>query len=360
MNEGSNGARSNTRAKVILAAVVTALCLGAGEAVLRMTSDPAEGYGDILEQREQARQHSLYQAHADPEILYELRSSYGNLTNSAGTIGTEEVTLEKPAGTSRVVVLGDSISAGVGIRTSGGVPWVDDLRRLLRESAGLEQNIEVLNFGTDGYSTRQEARLLEVKAGAYDPDLLIVQFCPNDPAQSYTPAAWFVDYSPPASYLLNRLLHVLGLRPTTSEIDPSHTRYAPPREVMWSRSYADSSEQWAGVLDAFARIESYADRKWIPVVLVMFPLLLDEGFDFDGLMGRVQTRVREAGERHGFLVVDLADTFFDEKVVDLREMPGDFYHVDAAAHHQAAEAVQRLILDRGLLFAGPAGAQPGP
>ena len=34
--------------------------------------------------------------------------------------------------------------------------------------------VQVLNFSADGYSTQQEARLLELVAGPFDPDLLII------------------------------------------------------------------------------------------------------------------------------------------------------------------------------------------
>ena len=45
------------------------------------------------------------------------------------------------------------------------------------------------SFGTDNYTTLQEARLLETKAYRFDPDMIILRYCFNDTGNSYTPSA---------------------------------------------------------------------------------------------------------------------------------------------------------------------------
>jgi len=40
---------------------------------------------------------------------------------------------------------------------------------------------EIINFGTPSHNTMQEARLLEIKAIAYKPDLIIIGYTSGDP-----------------------------------------------------------------------------------------------------------------------------------------------------------------------------------
>ncbi len=104
-------------------------------------------------------------------------SHRGFQTNSMG-LRDREYSISKPAKTFRILVLGDSITAGNGI---------SNLHKIY--SKVLEQNlqkhysnkkIEVLNFGVGGYHTLQEIELLRVKGLQYQPDLIVIGFCLND------------------------------------------------------------------------------------------------------------------------------------------------------------------------------------
>ncbi|MBM3976459.1 MAG: hypothetical protein FJ299_05660 [Planctomycetes bacterium] len=78
---------------------------------------------------------------------------------------------EKPAGVRRVVLLGDSVTYGTGVDLKDSLP--KQLERELREvCAG--QTVEVLNFGVYAYNTRQEVALLEHRALAFAPDVVLL------------------------------------------------------------------------------------------------------------------------------------------------------------------------------------------
>jgi hypothetical protein len=99
--------------------------------------------------------------------------------NSAGFRGPE-FAKEKPPGTIRIAVLGDSYTEAIQ------VPYEDTFAsvaaRRLTECPMLKgRRIEALNFGVDGYGTAQELVTLREKVWAYHPDIVVLAiFLGND------------------------------------------------------------------------------------------------------------------------------------------------------------------------------------
>jgi len=76
-----------------------------------------------------------------------------------------ERTFEKPAGTTRVVAIGDSYTFGVA---------VDDGERFTDLLQDREHHLEVVNLGVAGYGTDQQLRVLELEAARYQPDIVLL------------------------------------------------------------------------------------------------------------------------------------------------------------------------------------------
>lgn len=133
-----------------------------------------------------------YRLSSSPILLYEYRpdqradapsfdvSHRGFATNSAG-FRDRERSLEKPTGTTRIVALGDSTTAGNGVARQEDV-YAAVLERALGGGGSRVDGsrIEVLNLGVGGYHTLQEAEMLRLKGLAYRPDIVTVGFCLND------------------------------------------------------------------------------------------------------------------------------------------------------------------------------------
>lgn len=83
---------------------------------------------------------------------------------------------EKPAGVSRVAVLGDSFVWGASIPYE--TAWGHKLARRIQAA---HQDIEVMNWGYPGWSTADQFNFLSTKGIQYAPDLLLVGFVRNDP-----------------------------------------------------------------------------------------------------------------------------------------------------------------------------------
>lgn len=76
---------------------------------------------------------------------------------------------DKPPGTFRIVVLGDSYMEAYHVDLEQSLP-----RLLERELTG--RNVEVINLGTGGYGTAQELLYLEEEGLRYEPDLILLAF----------------------------------------------------------------------------------------------------------------------------------------------------------------------------------------
>ena len=87
--------------------------------------------------------------------------------------------IKKPAGTYRILVLGDSITMGLSVERTEDV-FTAVLERELR---GKGHAADVLNFGVSGYNTQQEVEILADKGLTFKPDLVILAYCLNDTLQ---------------------------------------------------------------------------------------------------------------------------------------------------------------------------------
>ena len=96
-------------------------------------------------------------------------------TNSHGLRDTREFPYQKPAGTLRVLALGDSHTQGSEVRQEATYAAV--LERALNASGF---KAEVLNAGVSGFSTAEALAYLEAEGHRYQPDVVVLGFFAND------------------------------------------------------------------------------------------------------------------------------------------------------------------------------------
>jgi lysophospholipase L1-like esterase len=109
-----------------------------------------------------------------PREIYELRPDRADHNGFGQRDRTYSRT--KAPGTFRVAGVGDSYTYGMG--TPRERVFLKEAERVLGRRTS--QPVEVINFGVPGYNTAQEANLLEDRIPAWDPDLVVLQFCRND------------------------------------------------------------------------------------------------------------------------------------------------------------------------------------
>ena len=325
--------------------------VGALEVGARHWADPTGGNADIVALTEDARTASVLMKSADPELLYVTRPGYTKngvrISEAHGILRPDDVDVPKPHGTVRIAVIGDSIAAGHPLRTGPTPPFAFQLEAQLNASAG-RPYAQVLLFAADGYSTVQEARLLETEIAPFSPDLVVVAYCVNDPSNSYTPTVWFLDDPAPRSYLLDLVRRRLGLTP--SALSPAHPRYT-HGAIDWDELYRPDGPGWAGVERGLTRIEAFARTHRVPVLFVMFPLLLtgQEPPEENGRAERMHSQVREAALRHMFHFLDLRQAYAGHTAAELRFLPEDPIHPGALGHTLAANAIHATLVAESLL-----------
>ncbi|WP_443147855.1 SGNH/GDSL hydrolase family protein [Nitrospira sp.] len=99
--------------------------------------------------------------------------------NSMG-LRDREHTLEKPLGTFRIALLGDSYTEAMQVPTEQ--IYAARLEHELSDCPSLAgRQVEAINFGVSGFSTAQELLVLRHNASLYDPDLvLLALYTEND------------------------------------------------------------------------------------------------------------------------------------------------------------------------------------
>src|SRR5262249_2566845 len=83
--------------------------------------------------------------------------------------------IEKPARTIRIAVLGNSWTEALQVPLESTFSAVME-RELARCAAASSNRVEVLNFGTSGYSSAQELLTLRLEVWKYHPDIVVLAF----------------------------------------------------------------------------------------------------------------------------------------------------------------------------------------
>jgi lysophospholipase L1-like esterase len=263
--------------------------------------------------------------------------------NSAG-FRDHEYEPEKPEDTYRILALGDSTTAGNGIRDVGKT-FTKILERELNASGRSHRNFQVLNMGVGGYQTMQEVETLRTKGLAYDPDLVIVTVCENDlvlhaDGRVYNRLKQIAqdpekDAGPTWLGTLlktSRLAFIIYYRLMTRlDIEEEDHWYAD--QVLHGRS---ALEAGLDLLAQLQRTHGFAVRV---LVLPTFRVPFDE-YDQVGYHERVQEASKGLT---GVPVVDLLEGFasLDD---DHESLSDDGLHMSARGHQVMAELLLPVIL----------------
>ena len=267
--------------------------------------------------------YEIFRRSANPILFYEPRPGFskGAVQINSHGFRDREFPLDPPPGTTRIVVLGDSVIWGHRIALED--TFAKQLEVLLAERA--EGRFEVLNFGVSGYSLQQEIEVFIARAKDFHPGIVIVGTSVNDLEYSSVEGDFFQQQS---AGMLERSYLLEAAKTGTSYL---LTRYidVPPRYL----------EQ---IVDVEANLkrgkEAAPDIHWM---MLMFPLLENLNnyalvWDHDELL--------EPARRLGFVVHDL--------LPDFRPFPGpslgvDHIHPNRFGNGIAAQAALDTLVGAG-------------
>ena len=251
--------------------------------------------------------------------------------------------VEKPPGTFRIVVIGDSIAFGF---CNEDAPLaIEDtfakvLERSLRQRVG--RPLQVINLAVSGYDTVQEAEMLARKGIPLHPDLVVVAYCLND--------AW--DASVEQIAFESRFGGLLGsgnafrslyLSSDLLRLVMQRTQIV-RRGIRWARGQLEPDRTRRG----FARIARLGEEHGFTTVVATFPMMQD--FDHYGRLSE-HTAVADKAAAAGLRNLDLLPAFREAAAGDFRTLQGrcNREHPDEAGHAVAARAIEAYLLEQTLI-----------
>jgi len=234
-------------------------------------------------------------------------------------------------GTFRILALGDSYTAGVGVYGADLFTAVMEERLNARAGAtGDGRRFEVINCGVSGFGTREQRLYYQQRAGAYQPDLVLVVMTANDDRSfgqdvelGYVHRRTKWEYLFDAAYAVQVLRHQ---RPEPDFTDAMLELAALDREVA-----EDGAEL------AVALFTNTSSPAWD---------LLTE-------------HATSATAELDIPLLDLRDALSTVPAADLMVHPTDG-HPNEIAHRLAAEAILEWLERGGMLIGGtePDGTEP--
>lgn len=317
---------------LVLAETVVRLAHLAPEVVLvqegrfRLSPNPAIGYEPVPDFDFEGKTDSFH--------------DYVGTSNPLGFRDREHAAKKEP-GTFRILLLGDSVAAGQGVRLAENA-----FPALVEEQlveAGLP--IELLNFAVTGYNTQQEVWTLHDKGLVFDPDLVLVSYCLNDRKRSdggILPT------------LMERERETSGV--TRSRAHPwllesalfrllRYRLFAPPGLTEEGDDVAEAIAAQIppdGVAEALAFLAELRDEHGFRVLIVILPRfgkLLDYRFAAE------HAYVEEIARQHDFDTFDLLPAFQDcRRQLDGR-LGADSYHPTPLGHRCAADALAHYLFE---------------
>jgi len=142
---------------------------------------------------------------ADPDLGWKLKPGVSGEWNGEGEsfvqvnsegLRDREHTKAKPPNTLRIAVLGDSFTEAIHVPVEQTF-WSKLERKLGNcEAVKGRQNVEVINFGVQGYSNAQALIMLQKKVWDYNPDIVILAFFIGNDVINNSPKLEYDHYRP--------------------------------------------------------------------------------------------------------------------------------------------------------------------
>jgi lysophospholipase L1-like esterase len=295
------------------------------------------------------RMKSAYVASSAEDIVFRPKPNAYREINSLG-FREHEYATQKPFNTFRIVVLGDSVTKGYGVKFEE--MYTKRLEALLNRDRAEDENtrkFEVIGFGVSQYSTVQEVALFKEVGLSMRPDLVIVTYVLNDPTPDGSINDFFrVDRAPSMAWewLIRRIRWALKLSDRQATLSGCrHFDY-------YSRMHC-VAEKWAGVTTAMNELRELSAPYGFRVLLVILPLLEDgaEASFASYAWRHIHEQLAEAARANGFTSLDLLPHFARHLPAELKIAAGDKLHPNSLGHQIAAEAIHRSLVEMGVTAA---------
>jgi hypothetical protein len=241
----------------------------------------------------------------------------------------------KPAGTYRILVLGDSFAFGQGVPEEQ--TWTRRLPAEIAKRGG--GTVEVINAGRMGLNTVNELNELKRYGLAYEPDLVVVSFVLNDADTD----AYYRVRGPLPGFAEEWLMWSCLYRSVRMRFHHMLVRFGwIPDYVGYQRdSFREEAEGWKACRGALEEIVALSRERGARVTVLLWPLLMPQRpyplqSTHDFLMGTFRDM--------GMEPLDLQPVLAPHPAPDLMLLPGEDSHPNARACGLAAGALAEHVI----------------
>ncbi len=311
----------------------------------------------------------------DSPIIYGLNPEHPGISSQG--LYDDEVSIPKPEGTYRILVLGDSVSFGPKVSRDKNFP--NHLEYLLRKQFRLA---EVINSGVSGYTAYNELQYYLTKGREFEPDIVIVAFCMNDVVNPRR--HWFLTKTKivnipkqaipnhnydqklktrkPYNFLEKKksLLEYSRLyialkkrvkRPFLKKIRSEIPTFITGEDTLSIEVLLDeTSPEWRWLTSIYNRLHSAVQADQATLIVAILPLAyqLDEKYPFFP-----QNQIAEYCRQNAILCIDLLPSFkqYPQEDIFLLNNSGyyDIWHLKEFGHKLCAKEILRFLHEKKLL-----------
>ena len=306
----------------------------------------------------------------------------------------DEYSLEKPQSVTRVMVVGDSVAFGYGVKLEETFPKVLE-RGLNSRGPG---RYEVISLGGAGGNTYSQSRLIKENVAIYDPDLVILAFNLNDilpkifgrkTARSSNVKRSILRSISRASLDVRRTLdtrfrsrsHLYFLLRERMKVLLRQFRIASPTMVPLAAFAMESDSgiaAWRDTSGALLEIADQSKRDKVKFLIAVLPVDMqlspdiadiyrrEYGFVFDDSLvnGIPQKIIADFARQHGIACIDLLPSFQkdpqEKKFFRIYGGSIDWNHPNRLGHRIIGEQLKNAVhsLGAGTGLNGKAGRSP--
>ena len=267
-------------------------------------------------------------------------------TNAAG-FRDVEWDVRKPDGRTRIMVLGDSLTFGTGVRGDATYPKI--LERELRRNG---TDVEVLSASVQGWDTWHELQFFKTEGRFYRPDLVVLGFYMNDFRKGpLTPPPmtregvfdnrppWLLWLSYEYVFLFKRSALLTYVRDRIGMLagGPDDRATLLLRNRIDPRSDEDITSTWSYIAD-LRRLSEMSDA---PLILASIPSINLFWFPRQPV-GYVQY-LEERSRADGIRFIDLAQGFWTEPDTNRLYLYPWNLHLSAAGHEVVARQLTQEV-----------------
>jgi len=280
-----------------------------------------------------------------PNISYTGESlDFYNYRGTANKLGFRGPVYPEANGKSiyRIIVIGDSITEGIGINRYEEVYTC----RLETQLSQPGRKAEVINLGVSGYNTQQEVETLVQKGLRFEPDLVIVGYSLNDTESPYYhilyPLLREAKNNPESNYSAESLVPYLSYS--------AIFRFIYYRVLVKGKKNTNSLEYKAyntgnTVSKYFGKLEELSEIHGFDVLVVVFPRFDKPKFENYGFH-KNHRFVRNESIKNGFHFLDLLTTYTEYAKTSAGTFIRDPLHPSSEGHGIAAQAINSYILKK--------------